>query len=88
MSKRKALAKLADLAGKAGRWLGLAAPALHTGAVEADRFDDMIWHDVMGQATGVRELIRPGRVSRLCRRPCRRTPGGEPDLHRRGEHSS
>ncbi len=57
MNKRKALAKLADLAGKAGRWLGLAAPALHTGAVEADRFDDMAWRDVVDQAAAVRELI-------------------------------
>src|SRR5258708_9762171 len=57
MGKRKALAKLADLAGKAGRWLGLQAPAGHTGAVESDRFDDMTWRDVAGQAAAVRELI-------------------------------
>src|SRR5258708_12506547 len=57
MGKRKALAKLADLAGKAGRWLGLQAPARHTGAVESDRFDDMTWRDVTGQAAAVRELI-------------------------------
>src|SRR5258707_7280467 len=56
MAKRKALAKLADLAGKAGRWLGLQAPARHTGAVESDRFDDMTWRDVTGQAAAVREL--------------------------------
>ncbi len=32
MAKTKTLAKLADLAGKAGRWLGLAAPPVrHTG---------------------------------------------------------
>src|SRR5260221_4894359 len=57
MAKRRALAKLADLAGKAGRWLGLQAPARHTGAVESDRFDDMTWRDVTGQAAAVRELI-------------------------------
>ncbi len=57
MAKRRALAKLADLAGKAGRWLGLQAPARHTGAVESDRFDDMTWLDVTGQAAAVRELI-------------------------------
>ncbi len=57
MGKRKALAKLADLAGKAGRWLGLQAPARHTGAVESDRFDEMTWRDVVDQAAAVRELI-------------------------------
>src|SRR5260370_23464158 len=57
MEKRKALAKLADLAGKAGRWLGLQAPARHTGAVESDRFDHMPGLDVTGQAAAVRELI-------------------------------
>ncbi len=55
--KPKVIAKLADLAGKAGRWLGLQAPARHTGAVESDRFDDMTWRDVTGQAAAVRELI-------------------------------
>jgi hypothetical protein len=57
VAKPKAIAKLADLAGKAGRWLGLQAPARHTGAVESDRFDDMTWRDVTGQAAAVRELI-------------------------------
>lgn len=32
MTKRKTLAKLADLAGKAGRWLGLAPPTRHNPA--------------------------------------------------------
>src|SRR6266436_8416312 len=57
MTKRKTLAKLADLAGKAGRWLGPAPPARHNGAVEADRFDGMTWRDVMGHAAAVRQLI-------------------------------
>src|SRR5258708_40313479 len=56
MAKRKARAKLGDLAGKAGRWLGLQAPARHTGAVESNRFDDMTWREVTGQAAAVREL--------------------------------
>jgi uncharacterized protein with von Willebrand factor type A (vWA) domain len=50
-------AKLADLAGKAGRWLGLQAPARHTGAVESDRFDEMTWREITGQAAAVRDLI-------------------------------
>ena len=53
----KALAKLADLAGRAGRWLGLAAPAAHTQAVEADRFDEMTWREITGQAGMLRQAI-------------------------------
>jgi uncharacterized protein with von Willebrand factor type A (vWA) domain len=53
----KAMAKLRDLANRAGRWLGLAAPTAHTGTVESDRFDEMTWREVTGQATAVRELI-------------------------------
>jgi len=50
-------AKLADLAGKAGRWLGLAAPAAHTRAVESDRFDEMTWREITGQAGLLRQVI-------------------------------
>ena len=53
----KALAKLAGLAGKAGRWLGLAAPVRHTGAVESDRFDEMTWREITGQAAAMRDVI-------------------------------
>ncbi len=56
MAQGKALARLADLAGKAGRWLGLSAPVRHTGAVEADRFDDMTWREIYDQAAALREL--------------------------------
>ncbi|MFI6290068.1 VWA domain-containing protein [Nonomuraea sp. NPDC050790] len=50
--------KLADLAAKAGRWLGLAAsPATpHTQVIESDRFDDMSWADTYSQANALREL--------------------------------
>ncbi len=57
MAKPKAITKLQDLASRAGRWLGLQAPARHTGAVESDRFDEMTWRDITGQAAAVRELI-------------------------------
>jgi len=51
------LAKLKDLAARAGRWLGLgAAPAAHTGAVVADRFDAMTWTETLDQAAALREL--------------------------------
>jgi uncharacterized protein with von Willebrand factor type A (vWA) domain len=56
MAKGKALARLADLAGKAGRWLGLSAPLRYIGAVEADRFDDMTWREIYDQAAALREL--------------------------------
>jgi uncharacterized protein with von Willebrand factor type A (vWA) domain len=53
----KLTTKLADLAGKAGRWLGLGQPApRHTGAVEADRFDEMTWREITSQAAALREL--------------------------------
>lgn len=51
-----ALQKLKDLAARAGRWLGLSAPAAHTTAVVSDRFDAMSWRDTYGQAAGLREL--------------------------------
>ena len=57
MAKTKTLAKLAELAGKAGRWLGLAAPVRHTGAVESDRFDEMTWREITSQSAGLRDLI-------------------------------
>lgn len=51
-----ALAKLKDLAARAGRWLGLTAPAVHTTAVVSDRFDAMTWRDTYTQAPALREL--------------------------------
>ncbi|MEU9480773.1 hypothetical protein [Streptomyces sp. NPDC048191] len=55
----KTLSKLKDLASRAGRWLGLAqsppAPKA-TGAVVADRFDQMAWRETYGQAPALREL--------------------------------
>jgi uncharacterized protein with von Willebrand factor type A (vWA) domain len=58
MSDTKPLAKLKDLAARAGRWLGLAAatPATHTQAVESDQFDAMDWADTYGQAAALREM--------------------------------
>src|SRR5258708_31143143 len=53
----KLTAKLADLAGRAGRWLGLAAPAAHTHAVDADRFDEMTWREITDQAGLLRQVI-------------------------------
>ncbi len=50
------LAKLKDLAARAGRWLGLTPPAAHTAAIAADRFDQMTWRDTFAQAAGLREL--------------------------------
>lgn len=53
------MGKLADLARRAGRWLGLAdtptAPKATT-AVVADRFDVMSWRDTYQQASALREL--------------------------------
>ena len=57
MAKPKTMTKLRDLANRAGRWLGLQPPAAHTGAVESDRFDEMTWREIAGQACAVRELI-------------------------------
>src|SRR5262245_11082531 len=51
-----ALAKLKDLAARAGRWLGLAAPPAHTTAVISDRFDTMTWRDTWSQAPALRDL--------------------------------
>jgi uncharacterized protein with von Willebrand factor type A (vWA) domain len=51
-----ALAKLQDLGARAGRWLGLTAPAAHTAAVAGDRFDAMAWRETLDQAAGLREL--------------------------------
>ncbi|MFH9819346.1 VWA domain-containing protein [Streptomyces sp. NPDC017230] len=49
--------KLDELAGRAGTWLALtAAPARHTAAVVADRFDRMAWRDTYEQSAGLREL--------------------------------
>src|SRR5712691_5074160 len=57
MAKPKTITKLRDLASRAGRWLGLQAPAAHTGAVESDRFDEMTWREIRDQAAAVREVI-------------------------------
>src|SRR5262249_35595935 len=51
-----ALVKLKDLAARAGRWLGLSAPAAHTTAVVSDRFDTMTWRDTYTQASALRDL--------------------------------
>jgi uncharacterized protein with von Willebrand factor type A (vWA) domain len=52
------LAKLKDLAARAGRWLDLATtPKAHTGAVETDRFDEMTWQETLTQAAALRELV-------------------------------
>lgn len=54
-----ALAKLKDLAARAGRWLGLAVPAApvrQARAIAADRFDEMTWRDTLAQAKGLRDL--------------------------------
>jgi uncharacterized protein with von Willebrand factor type A (vWA) domain len=50
------LAKLKDLAARAGRWLGLAPAAAHTAAVASDKFDVMTWRDTYAQAAALREL--------------------------------
>ena len=55
-----ALQKLRDLAARAGRWLGLQAPApapAHTTAIPGDRFDDMTWDEILAQAGALRDLI-------------------------------
>ena len=54
----KTLRKFADLARKAGRWVGLgtSAPARHATVVEGDRFDAMTWTEVREQATALAEV--------------------------------
>ncbi|MEV7864952.1 VWA domain-containing protein [Streptomyces sp. NPDC088124] len=49
---------LDELVGRAGTWLSLsaAAPAPHTAAVVADRFDRIAWRDTYEQSAGLREL--------------------------------
>jgi uncharacterized protein with von Willebrand factor type A (vWA) domain len=55
--RRTGLAKLKDLATRAGRWLGLTAPpTLHTRAIKADRFDDMTWDETFEEAPALKEL--------------------------------
>ncbi|GAA3027472.1 VWA domain-containing protein [Streptosporangium longisporum] len=59
MIKKKPLAKLKDLATRAGRWLGLAAeakPVQHTLTVDADRFDQVTWGDTYRQAEALQNL--------------------------------
>jgi uncharacterized protein with von Willebrand factor type A (vWA) domain len=53
------LSKLKDLAGRAGKWLGLSTPPppAATGAVRDDKFDQLAWREVVDQAHVVRELI-------------------------------
>lgn len=53
---RGPLAKLKDLGARAGRWLGLSAPAAQTAAIAGDRFDAMSWRETFDQAAGLREL--------------------------------
>ncbi|AZM80437.1 VWA domain-containing protein [Streptomyces sp. KPB2] len=52
------MGRLDELAGRAGTWLALsaAAPARHSGAVVADRFDRITWHDTYEQSAALREL--------------------------------
>ena len=50
------LAKLKDLATRAGRWLGLVPAAAHTTAIAGDKFDTMTWRDTYAQAAALREL--------------------------------
>jgi uncharacterized protein with von Willebrand factor type A (vWA) domain len=55
-----ALAKIKDLAGRAGRWLGLGEPTplpTATRAVVTDGFDDMTWQEAYDQAPKLRELV-------------------------------
>lgn len=58
VSRGGAPAGLDELAGRAGKWLGLtdAGPERHTAAVVADRFDRMTWRDTYEQSVGLREL--------------------------------
>ncbi|MFJ6071092.1 VWA domain-containing protein [Streptomyces sp. NPDC093065] len=50
--------RLGELADLAGQWLALSAAtgARHTGAVVADRFDRIAWHDTYAQSAALREL--------------------------------
>ncbi|MFF9556157.1 VWA domain-containing protein [Streptomyces albus] len=51
------VSRLEELAGPAGKWLGLsAAPAGYTAVVVADRFDRITWRDTYEQSAGLREL--------------------------------
>jgi uncharacterized protein with von Willebrand factor type A (vWA) domain len=54
----QAPSRLDELANRAGKWLALsaAAPARHTAAVVADRFDRLTWHDTYDQSAALREL--------------------------------
>ena len=53
-----ALARLKDLAARAGQWLGLSAAApAHTAAVPGDRFDEMSWSEIRDQAGALQDLI-------------------------------
>ncbi|MEV6956105.1 VWA domain-containing protein [Streptomyces sp. NPDC051183] len=55
----KGLRRLKDLAGRAGRWLGLTGrpvEAKATVAVAADRFDVMTWQETFDQATALQDL--------------------------------
>ncbi|MFF9776900.1 VWA domain-containing protein [Streptomyces sp. NPDC013978] len=51
-------AGLDELAGRAGKWLGLTdtVSERHTAAVVADRFDRITWRDTYEQSVGLREL--------------------------------
>lgn len=56
---KKPLAKLKDLVGRAGKWLGLTQsppPPGTTGAVVADRFDLMSWQEVYEDADALQDL--------------------------------
>ncbi|WP_399880867.1 vWA domain-containing protein [Streptomyces sp. BBFR51] len=50
--------RLDELANRAAKWLALsaAAPARHTAAVVADRFDRLTWRDTYEQSAALREL--------------------------------
>ncbi|MEU8710024.1 VWA domain-containing protein [Streptomyces sp. NPDC048565] len=55
----KALTALAELTGRAGKWLGPSAGPEQpkaTAVVVADRFDTMAWRDTYAQAAGLRRL--------------------------------
>jgi uncharacterized protein with von Willebrand factor type A (vWA) domain len=55
----EALSEINELAGRAGRWLGLAAATEQpkaTAAVAADRFDTMAWRETYDQASGLQYL--------------------------------
>ena len=57
MTAIQPLAKLQDLAARAGRWLGLtAATPAHTQVIAADRWDQATWTETYGQAAALRDL--------------------------------